>query len=283
MSIDQVINLLAIVTLVEMMFSIGLGVMLADVAAVAKGWGLLGRAALANYVLVPAAAVGLLLLFRANPLVAAGFLVIAVCPGAPYGPPFTAMAKGNVVMAVGLMVILAGSSAVVAPLLLKMLLPVVAGDAPIKINLAKMVTTLIVGQILPLFAGLYLRQRNPALAGRIKKPCNVASTLLNLVLLGAILAAQYELLASIRPRGYIGMLALLITAAAAGWLMGGSDSRSRKTLTFTTSVRNVGVGLVIVTGSFPGTAAVTAATAYGLFQTLVMAAVAFGWGRRRSA
>jgi hypothetical protein len=46
-----------------------------------------------------------------------------------------------------------------------------------------------------------------------------------------------------------------------------------------TSVRNVGVSLVIATGSFGGTQAVTAATAFALFQTVVMALVALGWGR----
>ena len=62
---------------------------------VARNGRLLALAALANYVCVPAAAVGLLLLFRAQPMIAAGFLITAVCPGAPYGPPFTAIAKGN--------------------------------------------------------------------------------------------------------------------------------------------------------------------------------------------
>ena len=193
------------------------------------------------------------------------------------------MAKGNVVMAVGLMVILAGSSAIVAPLLLKILVPLVAGDAPLKINVGKMAGTLILGQLLPLFAGLYVRQRHPAAADRLRRPGNLVGTLLNLALLGTILAAQFPMLAAIRPRGYAGMLALLAAAVASGWLVGGSSPKSRKTLTFTTSVRNVGVGLVIVTSSFPGTAAVTAATAYGLFQTVIMALVALGWGRRASS
>jgi hypothetical protein len=46
-----------------------------------------------------------------------------------------------------------------------------------------------------------------------------------------------------------------------------------------TSVRNVGVGLVIAADSSPGTAAITAVTAFALFQTVVMALVAIGWGR----
>src|SRR5947209_18594524 len=109
MTIDQAISILASVTLFELMVAIGLNTTFADVAGVARDWRLVGRAALANYVCVPAAAVVLLLLFRpvaldqANyALVAAGFLIAAVCPGAPYVPPFTGMARGNVGVAVGL-------------------------------------------------------------------------------------------------------------------------------------------------------------------------------------
>ena len=44
-------------------------------------------------------------------------------------------------------------------------------------------------------------------------------------------------------------------------------------MAITTAVRNVGVALVIAGGNFPGTPAVTATTAYGLFQTLMTLAV----------
>src|SRR5262245_46578141 len=158
MSIDQIINLLASITLFEMMVAIGLGVPFADVLRVAADWRLVSKAALASYVCVPAAAVGLLILFDAAPHVAAGFLVAAVCPGAPYGPPFTGIAKGNVVVSVGLMVILAGSSALLAPVLLALLLPVTSGDEHLQVNAAKMVGTLLVAQFLPLCVGLAVRQ-----------------------------------------------------------------------------------------------------------------------------
>jgi hypothetical protein len=54
MTIDQVINLLASVTLFELMVTIGLGVTFADLIGVARDGRLLSRAALANYVCVPA-------------------------------------------------------------------------------------------------------------------------------------------------------------------------------------------------------------------------------------
>ena len=279
MTIDRVINLLAAVTLFEMMATIGLGVAVAEIAAVARDWRAMARAGLANYVIVPAAAVALLLLFHAAPLVAAGFLIAAVCPGAPYGPPFTGMAKGNVTLAVGLMMILAGSSALLAPLLLRLLLPLVSGDHPVEIDVAKMIETLLGYQLLPLCAGLFIRHRWPMLADRLGKPARGLSLLLNVALLGTILTAQFDTLVAIPPRAFGGMTALVAAGVAAGWLLGGPGRADRTAMAMATAVRNVAVTLVIAAASFPGTPAVTAATAFGLFQTILVALVALAWGR----
>jgi ACR3 family arsenite efflux pump ArsB len=165
MSIDRLINLGVTLTLIELMVTIGLGVTFAQVAHVARNGRLVAQATLANYIFAPAAAVALMMVFHPHPMVAAGFLMAAVCPGAPYGPPFTAMAKGNEPVAVGLMVILAASSAIVAPLLLFLLLPLVAGSEDLRVNAAKIVTNLLVCQLLPLCIGLLLRQA-PTRPGR---------------------------------------------------------------------------------------------------------------------
>ena len=279
MTADYVINILASITLVEMMVTIGLGVNLSDVLNVGRKGGLVARSALANYVLVPAAAVGLLLLFRTQPMVAVGILVVAACPGAPYGPPFTSMAKGNVAVAVGLMVILAGSSAIVAPILLRVLLPVVTGDSSLNINVAKIVGTLLGAQLLPLGAGLWLRRQYPTWADTLKRPATLLSTLLNLVTLGVILFLQFRVLIGIRLVSYLGMLLLVIATIAAGWVSGRNMNEDQKSMVLTTGVRNVGVGLVIVSSSFPGTAAITAAIAFALFQTIVLSLIASAWGR----
>jgi BASS family bile acid:Na+ symporter len=282
-TLDQLINVLVTITLIEMMLAIGMSVTFADLLGVARDWPLLMRAALANYVCVPAATVGLLILFEARPMVAAGFLILAVCPGAPYGPPFAAIARGNVAVAVGLMVVLAGSSAIVAPVLLSCLLPLMSGSEALTVDAAKIVVTLLVTQLIPLGAGVALRQCRPKLAERLQGPATLASKILNLLVVGLILTVQFHLLAEIRPQGFVGMLALLLASWAFGWLLAGRDRGIRKSMTITTSLRNVGVGLVIATGSFAGTAAVTATLAYGLIAVIGSLLLALGWARRRGS
>ena len=231
--------------------------------------------------LVPAAAVALVLLFRAQPMVAAGVMVVAVCPGAPYGPPFTGIAKGDVHRAVGLMVILAGSSALLAPLLLQFLLPLVAPGGQAKADAVRIVRTLAVVQFLPLCAGLAVAAYRPALARRLQRPLGQSQR-------GSgrgphrtrPRSRSFACCRSFVSRGYAGMLALLAASAAAGWLLGGRGAAARKTLAITTSVRNVGVGLVIAGGSFPGTPAVTFTTAYAIFQTVLVALAVLALGRR---
>lgn len=141
-----------------------------------------------------------------------------------------------------------------------------------------LVTILLVEMMLPLGLGMWLRHSRPGLAERLQKPANSLCTVLSVLVIGLILYAQFGLLAGIRLRGYAGMLALLVASLGIGWLLGGGGLANRKTMALTTSLRNAGVALVIVTQSFPDTAAVTAVVAFGLFGVFGSVALALVWG-----
>jgi bile acid:Na+ symporter, BASS family len=106
---------------------------------------------------------------------------------------------------------------------------------------------------------------------------------MNLSVAGLILATQFPMLAEIRLIGLGGMLALLVATLTIGWMVGGPDRESRRTMALTTSLRNAGVGLVIVMGSFAGTPAASAALAYGIVAVFGSLIVALWWGRQASA
>ena len=170
MLIDRLTNLLVTIALIEMMVLTGLSVTFAELGRTVLDRQLVARTAAANYLFVPAIAVALLILFDANPLVAAGFLVVAVCPGAPFGPLFADTARANVAMAAGLMVILAGSSALISPVLLLLLLPWVSGGEAPRIDLVAVLITLLGTQLLPLLAGACCK----ALASAGRRPVAAA-------------------------------------------------------------------------------------------------------------
>src|SRR5262249_49879502 len=100
MTTELLIRILGTIPLIGMMAAIGIGVRPEDLSRIGRSPELLMRAAIANYIGVPLVTVVLLVWFGPAPMISAGFLILAVCPGAAYGPPFTAMAKGNVAAAV---------------------------------------------------------------------------------------------------------------------------------------------------------------------------------------
>lgn len=280
MTIEQVSNILVTLMLIQMMLAIGLGVTIADLLLVARNWVLLGKALLANYVIVPLITIGLLLLFRpADPTVSAGFLILAACPGAPFGPPCVRIARGNVTVAVGLMVILAATSAVLAPLLLFILLPLLPSNKPLQVDAVKIVGALLITQLVPLCVGLAIRRWRPALADTLQTPANRFSSAFSLVTIGVILYAQMRILTAIDLRGYIGMSVLMVASLLAGWVCSEPGPENRRSMALTTVLRNVGVGLVIAAGSFADTAAQTAVLAYGVVEVAGAVAVAVVWGK----
>lgn len=78
------------------------------------------------------------------------------------------------------------------------------------------------------------------------------------------------------------MLLLLGASLGIGWVLGGPDQATRKTLALTTAARNAAVGLVMVSSSFAGTPAVTAVVAYALASILGALACAVMLGRLTS-
>jgi BASS family bile acid:Na+ symporter len=279
MMLDQLIGPIVAITLIELMVTTGLGVRLDDVIAAASDWRLLARAGLANYVVVPTAAVVLLLLFRADPTVAAGFLILAVCPGAPYAPPLTAIARGNAATSVGLMVILAGSSVLIAPLLLSLLLRLTTGGAELQVDVVRILGAMLATQLLPLCCGLAVNHWLPDLAARLLKPAIAVSKVLNAATFAVILVSQSRPLMDVKLIGILGMLILLGISFVVGWLAGGQRDGDRRAVALTTAIRNFGLGVVLTAGAFAGTSAITAVLAYGLVQLLGSFLLALWWRR----
>lgn len=282
MSLDQFLNLLVTTTLTAMMVTVGLQVTVTELAHALADYRTLLRAGVANYLFVPALTILLLVGFDANPMVAAGFLVLAVFPGAPFGPPLVAIAGGNLTAAAGLMTALAASSTIVSPILLFLLLPwLLGGDAP-QINLLGIIATLTTTQLLPLLLGIVIRYRRSQVADWLHRPAELISRILGVSVAALILITQFNTLAEVRPRGFLAMLVLLLGSLLIGWVAGNSATGARKTLALTTALRNVGVALVVVTGNFGGTAAVSATLVYGIIEILGSLLLALYWARDKT-
>ena len=259
-----VVKILTVVGLIAIMLSMGFKVRFEEVVASIRQPRLICLGLVANFVLVPAVTIILLHMFNPNPMVTVGFLILAVCPGSPLGPPFASVAKGNVPFATGLMVILAGLSALLSPFVLALLLAWLLSASELQIDYVVMVRTLLVSQLLPLGIGLAIHHRAPRFASSAAKPTGLVANLLLIAVVALTLVREYDSLSTIMLRGWIGMALLLMASVSIGWLCGGSDLATQKSLAVTTAIRSAAMSLVIATNNFANTGAVTAVVAYAL-------------------
>ena len=105
MTLATATNLLVVLFVVATMFSLGLGLTLRQIAATASQFNLMGRALLVNIVLIPLLAFVLVRVLPTNPQHAVGILLIAMAPGAAFGPKLTQIARADVPLSVGVVAI----------------------------------------------------------------------------------------------------------------------------------------------------------------------------------
>ena len=230
MDLAILVRLLTVVGLIAMMLSMGLTVKLDEVLASSRKPRQAAPGVLANFVLVPAVTAGLLHWINPDPMVSVGFLILAVCPGAPVGPPFAAVARGDVPYAVGQMVILAGLSAVLSPLLLGVLLTRVVPESDLQIDYLAIGRSLLLCQMLPLAAGLWIQNQGAPVDRADRetyRPCWPTSCC---SACGRAGVGQWrsESLAVVRAMSWAGMLSLLAASLAIGWLCGQAGRGRRR-------------------------------------------------------
>lgn len=268
MSAEQLLQVLSIALVLIMAIVAGLKVSAAEIVGAVRRVRLMLLGLLASFVLVPLATVAILHLFHPPPMASVGFLVVAVCAGAPFSVPGTTVAKGDVPVAIGLMTISAALSVVLAPLLLKLLLSRLPGAGELHIDYLGILIVLLFSQIVPLGLALAFHHWKPEVAMQFVGPATLLQNVLMVAVVVTGLYAQRAEVAKFSLWAFGGMLVLVLFGTVVGWLLGGPDTAARKALAFCTLQRNTGIAVVIASANFAGTPAVTVTVVMAIFLAL---------------
>jgi len=252
--------------LVTVMFAVGLEETPGQVLATIKNGPLMAKLLVANLVLMPVIALLLLKLANLSEDIVIGILLMAAAPGVPFLPRMAASAKGNVAFAVGLMIVLQMASVITTPVTLNLILPV---DAVVKVPAARIITSLVLFQLIPLALGMLIAHRSASLAGTLAKPAKLLSTIGLIGTVVLLIGPHLDVVGKVFGGGALAiMLVLVVVAWPIGWALGGANVASRKTLALGTSLRNVGLCLLVGTQDFPNTGVVAAVGSYLLIQAV---------------
>jgi BASS family bile acid:Na+ symporter len=199
---------------------------------------------LLNFVVAPFLAVGLTRLFPLDPDYVIGLVLLGSAAGAPFLPKLVELAKGDLALSVGVMVLQMAATLVFLPLALPCLI------SGIEVNPWAVVRPLVLLMILPLAMGLVVQRVLPQFARHVHPWLALAA---NLSLLGATLLLLIlngsSFLATLGSgAAAVGLLFVflnIIAGALAGRVRRGVSS----VLALSTGQRNIAAALVVATSN----------------------------------
>ena len=266
--------------IVVIMFSMGLQVTGREIRAAMRRGRLVAVVLLANLLVLPVIAVGVSRLVAMPEFVAAGFIVASVAPGASMSPKLTEIARADLSLAVSLMFVMCLLSVVTTPFMVELLLP---NSPNIQFDPAPIFSTLVRFQLIPLLVGLAVHHWRPGLADRLRRPSIRLANWLFFAVVAFYFIRDFDVVLALPLLSLAGMFFMTFISLVVGLNIGGSDKEVRRSVALSTSVEFAGLALLIVSLSFPGTAAAVAVVGFGLIMILINTVVAFAWKQRAVA
>jgi BASS family bile acid:Na+ symporter len=244
------INLLTYAFVAMYMLSVPLETTRGEIIKSLGRLNLMGRALLANFVIIPILGFGIAQIFDLPPDIKTGFLLLSLAPGGLLALQFARVAKGDRVFAVALLFLFCLLAILITPALTLLLFP---REGAGKLPFAWMIMMMLVLIILPAAVGRLLQTLIPQHAPKLGLWLGRLSIVVFII--AAVMAGQYKT-PSIKLMGMYGIEAIVVLIVASwivGWLLGGPEIKNRKVLAISSSMRNVGVCLPIASNYFSGT------------------------------
>jgi bile acid:Na+ symporter, BASS family len=225
---------------VSSMLAVGLSLTVREIVTPLRNGKLLTLAVLANFVLMPLAAILIARVLQLAQPLGVALVILGAAAGAPFLPKLASVAAGNLAFSVGLMVLLMVLTVGYMPVVMPLLLQGVSVD-PMKIA-----RSLVLLMLLPLVFGLAVRARAATVAGRAAPLLNrVSSASLTLMMVLMVITNARNIVSLFGTRGILASIVFLLVGVAVGWLLGGSTRDIKSVLALGTAQRNIAAALLV--------------------------------------
>ena len=249
------IDVLLPAALAFIMFSVGLALQGADFHRVfvrprALLIGLLGQ-----LVLVPLAALAVVLAFDLPVLLGMGLMVLAACPGGASSGFLTHLARANAALSLSLTVISSLAALLTFPLLVKAVLAAFGegvfgadGSVLAALPVGRLIGSVLVVTTVPIVAGMLLRRRAPALTARAEPlVARVATLFFAAIVVATFVSHRHTILANLLSVGPA-TLVLNFVVMGLGYglvMLAGAERRDAVAVAMECGLQNAGLAIFV--------------------------------------
>ena len=243
-SILEILILGVMISVFITVLSLGMRASLNDVLCLFRRRGLLMRALLSMFVIMPVVAILMVKSFDLDPVIKVALVVLSVSPIPPLFPKRAFKSGGEASFTFGLLAAISLLSIIAIPLVFVLFNAVFIREA--KFSESWIVQTILVKILLPLVIGMALRQFAPEWSERYGRIVEKAGGIL---LLASFLPVLILILPTIWSLiGVPTMLAIVLFAlvgATSGYFLGGPDPNERLVLAMATATRHPGIAITL--------------------------------------
>ncbi len=266
------LNAVTVIFIAATMFAAGLG---ATIAALRRAFSdplLLALVLVANLILIPLLGWGLAALFGLAAAPSVALLLAASSPGGPFGAKLAMLQRGDVTTGAAMQVLLAALGSVTFGLTADALLTAADIGGGVSLDVAALVRTVAVLQLVPFAIGLVLRHyaTDTALAWH-PATVKVSSVTFLIVLAGMLLGNWSDIVDLVGSRVLLAGFLFSVLSFGLGALLATGGGTRRTTMGSVASIRNAGPALAAVGISFDSEPAVLGALAAVLISGLTAA------------
>ena len=280
MGLGEIISLLVKISIMLLVFGLGLKATWQDATFLLHHPGLWLRSLLAMNVVMPIVALGVCTLLGIRPSIETSLVILMVSPVAPFLPTKQMKLGNDEAYAYGLLTVQAVLAIVLVPISLLIIARLYGMEVrvvPGTITSLVMLTT-----VVPLLAGIGVRVLFPAFSERVADLLiHLAFLVLVLAFLPVLVMRGPALLAMVGNGTLLGMVLVSTLGVVVGHLLGGPEQIHRGTLALATAMRHPGVVLAVVAANRGDVKEVSAAVLLYLLVGTIVTMLYMKWSSHR--
>ena len=245
---DIIVGVALPVSLAIIMFSLGIGLTFADFKRVFTNFKAFGVGAFCQVIIVPAATFAVVTAFGLSGELAAGFMLLSLCPGGVTSNVISKFAKGDVALSVSLTAVVSLLSILTVPIAIVWTVSYFMGDQAPEISVASVAIAMFVITAVPVAIGVTIRHFAANAANRIEPAVSMLAGVLFVVIVLAAVAANWSLftenLARLGPALIVMNVVLMLLGLGIATVMG-LNLLERRTVSIEAGIQNSTVAITL--------------------------------------
>jgi len=243
--VAKALNPITIIFLASTMLACGLSLTVRQIFAPFRNVRLAIAAALLNFLVVPFIAIAASRLWGLEESLRYALVLLSMTAAAEVTPKLTSSAKGDMGLSVGFLALSLGVAVVYLPMMLSVLLP----DA--HVDTGRLLVKLSLTLALPMILGLFVKARWNTFADRLVHYVHKISSVSMLLLVASLAILYFGDFLQLLGSGSIGAAVIFIVVSfIAGYLLGWPERGDRVAFGFAAAARNVGMAVMVASGTF---------------------------------